>query len=466
MRRAVAAAAAALIGLAVVPASAAAHGLIKRADLPIPEWLFVWAAGVVLVVSFVALALLWHTPQLEGRQPERDAGSRRAEVLDVVLGAIGAALLVAVILTGLLGEQSPDANLTPTFVFVIFWVGLVPASVLFGDVFRPLNPWRALGRAVGSVAGRARERIRRPYPERLGRWPAAAGLWGFTWLELVATDGDEPRTIAIAALVYTVVTLAAMARYGAEEWASRGEAFGVYYNLFSRVSPLEWRAGRPSLRRPLSALTRLERLPGTVGLLAVMIGTVTYDGFSQGSIWRDAQAELVSAFDFLGASRALEVSGTIGLLAGPLAVYCFYRLGVAGARMIDRRLEGGRLALDFVHSLVPIAVVYVMAHYLTLLVFQGQALAYLVSDPAGRGWDLIGTADAAIDYSILSQNGTWYLQVGFVVAGHVAALTLAHDRALVVYRDARAAVRSQYFMLTVMVGFTCLALYLLQQANA
>ena len=118
------------------------------------------------------------------------------------------------------------------------------------------------------------------------------------------------------------------------------------------------------------------------------------------------------------------------------------------------------------HTLVPIAMVYVAAHYLTFLLFEGQATLYLASDPFDEGWDLFGTADRAIDYTYLSQNATWYLQVAFVVLGHVAGLTLAHDRALALYRDAKLAVRSQYWMLAVMVGFTSLALWLLSQAVA
>ena len=122
-----------------------------------------------------------------------------------------------------------------------------------------------------------------------------------------------------------------------------------------------------------------------------------------------------------------------------------------------------RLRRGFVHSLVPIAMVYVAAHYLTFLLFEGQAIGYLASDPIGKGWDLFGTASSAIDYSVISQNGTWYAQVAFVVLGHVAALLLAHDRALVLYGQAKLAVRSQYWMLGIMVGFTCLALYLLSK---
>jgi hypothetical protein len=109
--------------------------------------------------------------------------------------------------------------------------------------------------------------------------------------------------------------------------------------------------------------------------------------------------------------------------------------------------------------------VYVAAHYLTFLLFEGQAIRYLASDPFGQGWDLFGTASAAIDYSLLSQNGAWYLQVAFVVLGHVAALILAHDRALALYDNPRLAVRSQYWMLAIMVGFTTLALWLLAQAG-
>ena len=110
--------------------------------------------------------------------------------------------------------------------------------------------------------------------------------------------------------------------------------------------------------------------------------------------------------------------------------------------------------------------VYVGAHYLTFLLFEGQSIVFLASDPLGQGWDLFGTASAAIDYSLLGQNATWYVQVGCVVLGHVAALALAHDRALALYDDPRTAVRSQYWMLGIMVGFTTLALWLLAQANA
>jgi hypothetical protein len=143
----------------------------------------------------------------------------------------------------------------------------------------------------------------------------------------------------------------------------------------------------------------------------------------------------------------------------------FYRLGIAGARSVGGTLGEPALRRALVHSLVPIAFVYVAAHYLTFLLFEGQSIGYLASDPLGHGWNLFGTAASGIDYSILGQEATWYLQVAFVVCGHVAGLVLAHDRALALYDEARHAVRSQYWMLGVMVGFTTLALWLLAEAG-
>ena len=178
-----------------------AGGLIGRSDLPIPEWLFGWAAAMVLVISFVALAILWPEPKLEGDRWRPLPGGRvlASRVVEIVCGAIGIGLLGVVVYTGLEGTQSPAANFAPTFVFVIFWIGLVPASVLFGDIFRAFNPWRALGRAVGWAAGRVvRSGLPAPlaYPERLGHWPAAAGVFAFAVLELVRSGGDQPDTVA------------------------------------------------------------------------------------------------------------------------------------------------------------------------------------------------------------------------------------------------------------------------------
>ena len=446
---------------AAFPGAAGAHGLEQRADLPIPEWLFGWTAAAVLVVSFVAFAVLWPAPKLESaawRPLPGGAGRLLASrPVEIACGVIGVFLLGVVLWAGFSGKQNVAQNITPTFVYVVFWLGLVPASVLFGDVFGAFNPWRALGRSARWIATRVAGGpvpALYPYPERLGRWPAAAGLVAFAWLELIAPDGTEPRTLAAAALVYTLVTLFGMALFGADAWIDRAEGFSVYFNLLSRLSPFERRGDEVGRRRPLSGLTSLEPLGGTVAVVAVMIGTVTFDGASEGSLWQRIEPHLGPEV----------LAGTIGLAGAIVLVGGFYRLGILGAERAGNRVPG--LASAFAHSLVPIALAYVAAHYFTLLLYQGQAIARLVSDPAGRGWNLFGTDGLGIDYGLLGAETTWYAQVAFVVAGHVLGLALAHDRALVLYERSRVAVRSQYWMLGVMVGFTSLALWLLSQANA
>lgn len=463
--------AAAAAALLAAPAPAAAHGLVQRTNLPIPEWLFGWAAAAVLVVSFAALALLWPRPRLE-RAPWRPlpAGLGRAlggRAVEVACGAIGVALLVVVVVAGYVGDGTALNNLAPTFILILFWVGLVFASILFGDVFRAFNPWRAIGRATGWALGRRRP-VPRPYPERLGRWPAAAGLLAFTWIELASGWGERPSLLVSAVVGYTLLTLAAQAAWGVETWTRRGEAFSVYFTLFSMASPFETRERVVGVRPPLSGLPRLDAVPGTVAFVSVMIGTVTFDGLSQGGLWQDVSVRLTDGFAAVGVSlsTAPTLADTIGLVLGVLLVAGFYRVGIDGARSVGGELGAERLRLGFVHTLVPIAAVYVAAHYLTFLIFEGQAIGYLASDPFGQGWDLFGTASSAIDYSLISQNGAWYAQVAFVVLGHVAALVLAHDRALALYGQASLAVRSQYWMLGIMVGFTTLALWLLAQAGA
>jgi hypothetical protein len=457
------------------PSQALAHGLVQRANLPIPEWLFGWAASIVLIVSFVGLAFLWPQPRLEGADGWRSLpGSAgrffAAPALDIVAGTIGVLLWLLVIVAGFAGAQEATDNFAPIFVFITFWVGLVFASLFFGDVYRLFNPWRAIGRATGFLAERLRGRPaeHKPYPERLGLFPAALGLLAFTWLELASKGwGETPDILATIVVAYSVWQFWGMAVYGVEPWISRAETFSVYFNLFARISVWERRDGRLGLRRPLSALTSIKTLPGTVALVAVMIGTVTFDGLSQGKTWSSMAADIQKFFESVGFTDdgAERLTNTTGLLLSVALVAAFYALGIAGARSVGGTLSAERLRRGFVHSLIPIALVYVIAHYLTFFLFEGQQIFALLSDPLGRDWDLLGTAGSGVDYGVLSQNSTWYLQVGFVVAGHVAALVLAHERALILYKQTKLAVRSQYWMLAVMVGFTSMALWLLAQAG-
>lgn len=473
IRRGVAAASAISAAAFAAPERASAHGLVGRQDLPIPTWLFTWGATGVLVVSFVALAAAWPVPKLQrphGRPlPARVEALASSRVVEVVCGVIGILLFAFTIYAGLAGAQSVAANWTPTFVYVGFWLGLVPLSLLFGDIFRAFNPWLAIGRTVGWIVARVSRSVPEPltYPQRLGYWPAAAGLLAFGWLEVISAGGDDPSTIAVAALVYSSFTFVGMSLYGVDAWSQRGEAFGVYFGLFARMSVIGRCDGRLALRAPLSGLTGWEPRDGGVALLAVMIGVVSFDGLSGGRPYNDSITDVIDGLrDIgLGPSLALETAYAVSMLLVIGLSAGLFLFGMRGAHSIDRRFSTRLLASKFAHTLVPIALAYVLAHYVSLLLLQGQALWFLASDPLGRGDNLFGTADRSIDYTFIGAETFWYLQVGFVVAGHVAGLVLSHDRALALYEDAKSAVRSQYWLLGVMVGFTTLALWLLAQAR-
>ena len=226
-----------------LPASASAHALVGKRDLPIPQWLFAWTAAVVLIVSFVGLAVLWQQPRLA--QLREHTVCRVPSLLEPIAGAIGVALFAITIYAGMRGLQNPQANLAPTMIFVIFWVGVPFASVLFGDVFAAFNPWRAVGRATGWLverSGNSTDPL--PYPAWLGRWPAALGLFGFAWVELVYTGREDPSAVCVLALVYFAISLFGMALFGERAWSSNADAFGVYFRMFSRLAPLQWHDGR------------------------------------------------------------------------------------------------------------------------------------------------------------------------------------------------------------------------------
>jgi hypothetical protein len=193
---------------------------------------------------------------------------------------------------------------------------------------------------------------------------------------------------------------------------------------------------------------------------------VMFDGASEGKPWVDVAPDIQDFFVSIGMGLAssLEVTFSVGMLLALSIVTLIFSIGVLGVKTIDDRPLID-VARSFEHTLVPIAAAYVIAHYVSLLAYNGQAIIYLSSDPLGKGWDLFGTAGKAIDYGVLNATQVWYLQVGVLVLGHVGGLVLAHDRALALYGKARAATTSQYWMLAVMVAFTTFGLFLLSQAN-
>ncbi|HEX4816074.1 MAG TPA: hypothetical protein VFV66_25295, partial [Nonomuraea sp.] len=311
-------------------------------------------------------------------------------------------------------------------VYVLFWVGLVPASLLFGPVWRTLNPFRLLP-----------DRPRRPYPARLGYWPAAAGLLAFTWTELVAPEPAAPATLLIFFALYAAAQLTGTHVYG-HAWLRRGDPFEVYSTLIGHLSPLGRRAdGTRVLRGPFDGLDAVEPAPGLVATVCVLLGGTGYDGFSTAPVWVAALQE-----GPLGRTGL----GTLGLVAAVAGVAALYAACLGAAGLIAGAKD---LAPRFAHSLVPIALGYLVAHYFSLLVVEGRhAIALALG------------LDAEPDLNALDPGAIATVQVLAIVIGHVAGVVAAHDRSVRLLPPARA-VAGQIPLFVLMICYTLGGLTLL-----
>jgi hypothetical protein len=487
-------AAAAVAGACGLPAPALAHAFAQRYDLPLPLWHYLAGAGAAVALSFVVVARregAWRVAPAAGH---RTAGLRLAPALarPALLGAraLGVALLALLLAAGLLGPHGDwDANLLPVSVWILWWTGLAFCCALLGDLWRPLEPWvavRALRCAplsmpavsavsAGAAAAGAAGSKARPWRRRiaaLGAWPAVAGFLAFSWCELVWTANADPRKLAALVLAYATVAGAGVALLGAEVWRRRFDPFAGFFALFARVAPLAWQ------RAPDGALMLTLRAPGA-GLAAarlptgaqtafviVALSAVGFDGLAETPLWDAVVGESLAALYAAGMVQAVgyESAGalvkTLGLLTMPLLFAAVYGLVcVWTGRLVGE--DGARVARRFVLSLVPIAVAYHLAHYLSYLLIQGQAALPLLSDPLGLGWDLFGTRGREVDLEVIGMRTVWLFAVLAIVAGHVSAVVVGHRTALAAY-GARAT-RSQLPMLVLMVGYTMSSLWILSQ---
>jgi hypothetical protein len=459
------------------PDAASAHALVGRKDLPVPAWLFAWGASLVLVISFALLSVAWTQARLQTEQwravPSLLSRLVLNPLVEVLCGLIGVGLFVLVLYSGFRGISDPTQNFSVVFVFYTFWLGMVLLSVLLGDVFRAFNPWRALGRVVSGgfrlVAGQSAP-VPFSYPDRLGRWPAVLGVFLFVWIELIAGGGasPSPHDIAVGTVMYSVVTFACMALFGAEEWIARGDTFNAYFGMFSRLGPFEARGRELGTRKFLTGAPQWAAVPGAAALVLASIAVTSFDGAQEGALSGAIRWTFERCSDIgFSLPNSFRTSNTIWLLIVYCGVLLLYWLGVKGMHTVRGSPRVMELSRSFAHTLIPIALAYLVAHYFSAFLYQEQAqFTYILSDPLGHGSDLFGTAGGGINYGIVGSNTVWYVQVAALVIGHVTALTLAHDRALGVYDSIRNASRSQYFMLAVMVAFTCFGLFLLSQANA
>ncbi len=438
----------ALVGMISVaalaaPTTAHAHSLsaLFESRLPLPVYLAGAATAVGLSFAFVL------SNRVRAARPVIDPiASVPPAWLRSGLRGIGLAAWLWIAVQGLVGGGAADAEVTRLFLWVYGWVGLALVSAFIGPAWHWLDPFstihdlaaatlRRLGVGGGSAA---------PYPARLGRWPAVAGFAALVWLELVASGGGS-RTLSILVLGYTAYTLAMMAQFGRDEWRANGEIFSVWFRLLGRLARYTLADdGARIRRRPfLSGLLEPGWRVADIVLVALATGSILFDGLSQTAIW-------VATF---GLPPALPQTM---LLATFLGLVIALALGVA--RLMGLAATGA--------GLLPIAVGYLLGHYLTYLLVEGQRIVVALSDPLQLGWDLFGTAFFEPSADWLPPTLVWIAQFAAVVGGHMIGAWAGHVVAAwrLDARGERELRRRQVPLAIVMVFLTTLTLWSLGQA--
>jgi hypothetical protein len=450
---------AALVGATWITMSAPAfaHGVGERGDLPLPAWQMIWGAAFAVLISFAAVGLLWTAPKLHKANQGHSVGGWTTPLLRVgeaLLRTLGVALWAVVLTAGLFGVDNVRTNIAPIATFVVFWVGVQVLSVVVGDIWSVFNPFDTIVRVLA--------RLRPPRAEHtdhaVGRW-APVSLLVFLWLELCWHKGSEPRTIGVMLGVYSAIMIGGGLRHG-RGWLHRNEGFTVLFRLLASLAPFRRdEDGSLGFRWPFSGISGVQGDPSMMGLIIVVLGATTFDGMGGVQFWLDITANR--------SGTSLTVVNTLGMLMAIGGVGLVYMVACELVGRVTGH-NGVDVAERYAPTLLPIVFAYALAHYFSLLAFEGQNFLIHISDPYGRGWDLFGTqADpwfgsriTPINYLWISTAAIAWVQVTSIVVGHVAGVASAHDRA-VEDHDADLAIRSQYPLVVAMVAYTVVGLVLL-----
>lgn len=458
-------------------APAGAHAFGVRYDLPLPLWLYLAGAGAAVALSFAVMALFLRDRHADIEKFSIDLLTLPplswlgAGVLLDAIRVLSVAVFVLLLATGLFGNPDPFENIAPTFVWVIWWVGMAYVSALIGNVWDLINPWKIIYTWMTGIWGDPASA--KSYPAWIGRWPAVLLFLIFAWLELMSENAEQPRILAILIIIYSAITWAGMRCFGRDVWLRHGEAFSVAFSLLARFAPLVGKEGQWHLRLPAVGLLsqRPVHISGVFFIL-ILLTTVTFDGVLETPLWASILTWISESQALRPVLLALQEAGvdlillikTVALIILPgifIAVYILASNAIARAG--GNAVGTWDVAGYFVLSLVPIAIAYHLSHFLSFLLIAGQNIIPLASDPFGAGWDLIGTTNYAVDIGIVNAKLIWFVSVFAIVAGHVMAVYVAHVMAVRVFIKPARALRSQIPMLFLMVAYTMISLWILSQ---
>jgi hypothetical protein len=442
-----------------------AHGLGGSSDLPVPYAYAMVGAAWALTFTFALVAFAWRRPRFDPDAPGHPLPSALTTLVDARLtrwtvAGVALAFAVWVVLAGLWGPQTQANGLLGAF-YVLLWVGLVALSLAFGPVWRLISPVRTIYLLLRRAVPERLARPRLSYPESWGYRPAALGLFTFVWLELASPNSASLPWVKSWLLVYVVVLLGGAWLCG-QRWLARVDPFGVYSMAVSRLSPFRRSpaTGKIVIGNPFDHLPSLPVRPGVVAVLAVLLGSTAFDSYSSSPTWRSFADRLSRLAHGAPATLSSSILRTIGLLVFVSVVALTFSLAARATGGVDsaqRRALPGQMA----HSLIPIVVGYIFAHYLSYLVERGQQAVIALADPFGRGWNPLGLAHMHVAYVLSTHPPVLAgVKVACVVTGHIVAVIAAHDKALRLL-PAGHQLTGQLTMMLVMVSYTFTGLYLL-----
>ena len=463
-----AAVAAGLGGLAVAFAPPAlAHAGERGFILLLPTGLFQAGGTIAVAVSF--LVVIWFRATALRRAIE----SVGRPIFSIPRSRLGlstaaSAVLIALVAAGLAGSRDPLANPLPLSVWTLMWVGLTFAHAVLGYVWPLVNPWTALARLMRRALGRrgGGDSGVLVWPEALGSWPAVVLLLLFAWFELVYPAPQDPAILAFVVAGYSSFTVTGMVLFGDGAWARHVEIFSRFFRIVSWIAPLrtveEHGVRRFAVAFPGARLLSVGSLPvAGVVFVVVALATVSFDGLSRTFWWLDLVGE--NPLEHPGRT-ALVGRNTLGLAGAAAALLAAYALGAAAGAW----WSGARPAVvlrRFVVSIVPIAFGYHFAHYLPSFLVDAQYALKALSDPLGRGWNLVGASDFHVTASFLTHHASveliWYAQTSAIVAAHVAAVVVLHGLAGEKESGRMTAIRSEIPLTVLMIGYTLFGLWLL-----
>lgn len=427
-----------------LPATVSGHAIEGRYVSQLPLVAYLAGAGLAVALSFLFVLLR----DLRADPPPADAPRVMPPApLRVGLRAIGLLGWAWIIAQGFAGGSS-NADVGSLFVWVYTWVGIAIGSALLFPIWHWLDPFSTLhdigARVLRTLGLRSWEAA--DYPARLGRWPAVAAMALVIWLEIVLLQGIG-RTLFIVVVAYTAFTLAMMAQFGRDTWRANGDFFSVWFRTLNRLAPFGLADEEGHIRRRPFASGLLEGgwTRADVVLIALAAGSILFDGLSQTTPW----------FEVFGAPAAPMLTLQLAAFLGVIAAAA---LGVSALVGVASTAAG----------LLPIAVGYLIAHYLTYLLIDSQRIVIAISDPLQTGANIFGTAFYEPSGAFLSAGLVWTIQLVAVVGGHMIGAWGGHVAAA---RDAgpdvalrQSARLRQVPLAVVMVALTTITLWSLGQS--